>query len=534
MRVNTNTASNISLRHLSNTVEKTNKNLERLSSGYRINSAGDGPAELMISEQMRAQISGINQAVKNSETSISMVQTAEGVLSEVSSMLISMRQLALHAANEGAAEEKMLQADQMEVEELLKTIDRIAGSTMFGTKSLFNGSNEVNGVAIGDGLTFIEASPQTRPSPSKQGYKINIEQAATRPGVLATRRISLEEIGNGVSFVIKENNRILNMETNSEKNLKDNLVQLRYNYERDPLAFTRETTEKRMAHIIAVALQKKAEKNGLNVDVFINDSGMLTVRHQHYGSKPNFGISTNIPGLFGEQSGTVKLSSGGQDVSGAIDGEIAFGRGQYLYGPKGHPTDGLIVRYDKELGNKVVDIKDEQGRVVGKRLVQQTYQDLVGADVEGYVHVTQNALVFQIGPNHKQTVAFSAGDLRTEQLARDVDNESGFSSLSDIDVTNSDSAQDSIKMIDEAIQEIAVLRGEMGSFQRNSLESNLRNLRVSGENLMNAESVIRDSDMAAEMSDFTKNQIMVASGTAMAAQANQIPKSVLQLISKAA
>ena len=105
MRVNTNTASNISLRHLSETVEKTNKNLERLSSGYRINSAGDGPAELMISEQMRSQISGINQAVKNSETSISMIQTAEGVLSEVSSMLISMRQLALHAANEGAAEE---------------------------------------------------------------------------------------------------------------------------------------------------------------------------------------------------------------------------------------------------------------------------------------------------------------------------------------------------------------------------------------------------------------------------------------------
>ena len=136
---------------------RDSKNLERLSSGYRINSSGDGPAELMISEQMRAQISGINQAVKNSETSISMVQTAEGVLSEVSSMLISMRQLALHAANEGAAEEKMLQADQMEVEELLRTIDRIAGSTMFGTKSLFNGSNEVNGVAIGDGLKFVEA-----------------------------------------------------------------------------------------------------------------------------------------------------------------------------------------------------------------------------------------------------------------------------------------------------------------------------------------------------------------------------------------
>jgi len=122
-------------------------------------------------------------------------------------------------------------------------------------------------------------------------------------------------------------------------------------------------------------------------------------------------------------------------------------------------------------------------------------------------------------------------DLRSEQIARGVENESGFSSLADIDLTNSTGAQDSIQLIDKAIMEIGVLRGNLGSFQRNSLESNLRNLRVSSENLSNAESVIRDSDMAAEMSDFTKNQILIASGTAMAAQANQIPKSVLQLIS---
>ena len=108
---------------------------------------------------------------------------------------------------------------------------------------------------------------------------------------------------------------------------------------------------------------------------------------------------------------------------------------------------------------------------------------------------------------------------------------SGFSSLADLDLTNSTGAQDSIQLIDKAIMEIGVLRGNLGSFQRNSLESNLRNLRLSSENLSNAESVIRDSDMAAEMSDFTKNQILIASGTAMAAQANQIPKSVLQLIS---
>ena len=97
MRVNHNIASMTALRHLTNTAENTAKNLERLSSGLRINSARDSPAELMISENMRARIGSVDQAMRNTETSISMVQTAEGALSEVSSMLINMRQLAVHA-----------------------------------------------------------------------------------------------------------------------------------------------------------------------------------------------------------------------------------------------------------------------------------------------------------------------------------------------------------------------------------------------------------------------------------------------------
>jgi len=127
-------------------------------------------------------------------------------------------------------------------------------------------------------------------------------------------------------------------------------------------------------------------------------------------------------------------------------------------------------------------------------------------------------------------VSFSLDDLRSERIARNVENDSEFKSLADINLTNSKEAQDSIKLIDRALSEIVDLRGSLGAFQKNTLESNLRNLRVHNENLTNAESVIRDADMASEMSDFTKNQILVASGTAMAAQANQIPKSVMQLL----
>ena len=530
MRVNHNIASMNALRSLNNTIEDSNKNLKSLSSGLRVNSAADGPADLMISEHMRSQISGINQAVKNSETSISMVQTAEGVLSEMSSMLISMRQLALHAANDGAADENMLQADQIEIENILSTMDRIATSTNFGTKVLFDGSNEVSGVTTGEGLSFYAASPLSRPAPTKQGYAINIEQASTRSEVIADKVISLDDIEKGVTFVINENNRVLKMETNQDINLKENIQTLVNAYRRSPETFSKFETEKRLSGLISRALNQKAEESGLDIGSQINDSGRMIIKHNEFGSRPSFSVSTNVNGLFGEDAGLIKISSGGKDVSGYIGGHLGIGEGHLLHGAQGTPTEGIIVQYNKEPEHRLVSIRDKKGRIIGQKLVRQTNKELVGKEVEGYVHITQNSVVYHIGPNHEQTVSFSLDDLRSERIARDVENNSEFKSLADIDLTNSDSAQDSIKLIDKALDEIGELRGNLGAFQKNTLESNLRNLRISNENLTSAESVIRDSDMAAEMSDFTKNQILVASGTAMAAQANQIPKSVMQLL----
>ena len=164
---------------------------------------------------------------------------------------------------------------------------------------------------------------------------------------------------------------------------------------------------------------------------------------------------------------------------------------------------------------------------------EQSNDELVGKKVDGYAHLAQNSLEYQVGANYRQTVSFSLDDLRSENMANGVENESDYRSLADLDVTTSVGAQDAINMIDDAIEQVSELRANMGSFQKNALESNLRNLRVASENLTQAESVLRDSDMAAEMSEFTKNQILLASGTAMSAQANQIPKSVLQLLGSA-
>ncbi len=511
MRVNHNISSMTALRHLGNTSNATDKNLERLSSGLKINSGADGPADLMISEQMRAQVAGLNQAVRNSETSISMVQTAEGALNEVSSILVNMRQLALHAANSGANDRKMLQADQNEIENLLGTIDRIARSTQFGTRVLFDGSNQASGVTVGDGLSFISATPKTQEAPTKSGYEVDIQQVATRSFVSGNRGITIEDLDQGITMVINEGGRVAKLNSKEDENLQENISQMVNNFRLSPEIFSRSDTEATLRDLVARKLQEKAQDNGLKVDVFIDEMGMLTVRHKHFGSKPTFSVVSETADIL----------------------EVGIGDGQYLHGAKGTPLEGMVLQYDNVLEKRLVDIKDAQGNVVSQELVQQSNDELVGKKVDGYAHLAQNSLEYQVGANYRQTVAFSLDDLRSENMATGVENESDYRSLADLDVTTSVGAQDAINMIDDAIEQVSELRANMGSFQKNALESNLRNLRVASENLTQAESVLRDSDMAAEMSEFTKNQILLASGTAMSAQANQIPKSVLQLLGSA-
>ena len=228
LRVNTNVAALNALRHLNHTEQELSKNLERLSSGRRLNKAADGPAALVISEQMKSQISSIDQAIRNTETSVSMVQTTEGALSEVSNMLINLRQLAVHGANEGANDEKMLQADQNEVENLLATMKRIAMTTQFGTQALLDGSRASTGVAVGDGLEFVSASELSKSSPS-EGYKVNVTQVATRPLLVSTRSLTLQDVNpqNSITFVVNTGNRTTSIDLKENRTLWEQVDKIR-------------------------------------------------------------------------------------------------------------------------------------------------------------------------------------------------------------------------------------------------------------------------------------------------------------------
>src|ERR1700693_707228 len=152
-----NSASLIATANLSNTSMAMNKSLERLSTGFKINSGADGPAALVISEQQLNQIAGLQTAIDNTSKAVSMVQTTEGALGTINDLLTQIRSLALSSANSGANDANALAANQAQITNALDTIDRIAANTQCKTKHILNGSAGTSGSTDNASMTFLAA-----------------------------------------------------------------------------------------------------------------------------------------------------------------------------------------------------------------------------------------------------------------------------------------------------------------------------------------------------------------------------------------
>jgi flagellin len=234
---------------------------------------------------------------------------------------------------------------------------------------------------------------------------------------------------------------------------------------------------------------------------------MLTLRHKEFGSDHSFQVASNTAGLVSAVADVSQKVKNGLDVAGEIAGEEANGKGQVLTGAGGFgsKTEGVSIRYDG---------------LTAPPPGQQA----------GTLTFTQKSLKFQVGGNSNQVAKVSLKSVKAHNLGNGVANDSGFRSLASVSFLTSKGARDSIGIIDKAIKEVAASRGFMGAFQRNDLESNLNYLRTAHESVINSESVIRDADMAEEMTKVTRDKIMLESNTAMLAQANQSTMSILKLL----
>lgn len=448
--------------------DKLNSSIEKLSSGFKINRGADGPAALVISEKQRAQISGLKAAIDNTDKAVAVVQTAEGALGEINSLLVKVRSLTIDSANAGVNDEDALAANQAEIANALETIDRIANNTQFGEKKLLDGSAGIAGVSSDTDSTFLKASTKT----SAGSYDVVVTAAATRANTAAGAQsavLAADEIVtiNGTSITLN-------------------------------------------AGLDRAAVQNRINEFSSQTGVVAEDNagGTATVlRTSAFGSSAKLDVVSNTAAAADSSGiGNALVSVVGTDVAGTIGGSAAAGKGNVLTGTAGAST-GLSVK----LG---ADAADSTSSVTG---------------AQGTVTVTNNSLVFQIGANKGQTVDIAINSVAAKGLGVGVDG-SDFTNLSEINVTSAKGAQDALGVIDAAIDEISNLRGTLGAFQGNTLESTANNMRATLENTVNAESVIRDTDFAEEISNFTNSQVLVQAGTSVLSNANQSSQLILSLL----
>ena len=719
LRINHNLAALNAHRNLVNTTNALSASMEKLSSGYRINKGSDNPAGLVISEQFRAQIAGLNRAIENSEGSINMIQTAEGALTEISNLLISMRELAIHAANEGFNDANQLAADQAEIDNAIQTIDRIASHTQFGTKKLLDGSKEniatitsanssqvtirqsnlttgahsisatktadptatLNTTSLGISLTNTDGDPynleeaihnldvvQASDVAKKNSDSITIADAwgtnltlaatATKFQVASGAALALATASNvgtyTVVFNYQENGEAVSGEQtiNVDVALGDDAaaVAAKFNTQialntalagkiqasgtagaGNSLFFSAanegaqysmktntSTTDATTAQFtIASQNVRGVSGNTLNMTATtVKNSGVtsaVTVAAATYTSLSSFvtAIDAGLLAAFGTVSGgtvadidavvwdTNKIQLASRDegsdyklklntvgggtgdlenvlnftpdtlANSGTDALVSFDNyttsitgvkygstseitlGNMATGETGRGTIKLTVsnaQVGVNLGNLLLDVKAAKFSVrldggpatsvtagvdatiytADRSESLKVNYDLISSGGTETINNSDRSLVFQIGANVGQTARISLRNMSASALGKNLPSNL-FTSLAKIDVTTVQGAQDAQSIIDAAINEVSTTRGTLGSFQKNTLESNLSNLRIASQNLTASESRIRDTDMAKEISNFTKNQILLQAGTAMLAQANQVPQIVLSL-----
>lgn len=527
---------------LNRTDSTINKSLEKLSTGLRINRAGDDAAGLAISEKMRGQVNGLNMASRNAQDGISMIQTAEGALNETHSILQRMRELSVQSANgTNTAEDR--QALQNEVTQLKEEIDRIGNTTEFNTQKLLNGAQAgAAGVAAGSGTTTGAAVAKLTAS-STTGA--NIENAATASSFVKETVIvdgqSLEVDWNTLSADDKATLSAATTDT-EQLNKKKDIIVNKINEAIDnsgksishisgyisgtSLTLVSGTAgTKSEIHLLTGAASGilgntlvTAGASGTNLGTSVyNGTTIASAAAETFKATINgVDLKVSIPTASSISSGTTAMSTAATTVQSALNVAIS------TYNSNAGLTKGM----DGHIADVAVSASDDGRLVVNNETAAVTFSDYDGTFTAKNLGISMaqtetngnGGVTFQIGANKAQTMNFGIGDMRSTALG-----------VSSVDISTAAGAQTAMKTLDSAIAKVSAQRAKLGAVQ-NRLEHTINNLTTSSENLQAAESRVRDLDMSLEMVSFSKNKIISQAGTSMLAQANQNPQNVLSLL----
>lgn len=469
MKINTNIAAMLASSHLNRTQDKITTSLERLSSGYRINKAADDAAGMAISQNMHAQIRGLQRASRNGADGISFIQTTEGALIEVENMLQRCRELSVQAANTGVDTLQDREAIQQEINSLMEEIDRLSTDTEFNTKKILDGSCCRQTSSNNIGVRVISMSdyvPLTT-------YSMTVDQKATQSSFTSGA------LGMAATDVFTQK---------GEVQINGEIIEIQEGETlEDAYAKIRDCCESMNIDVVPV-------NGGAESD--LASASALYFESTRYGAKYNIEITTDSPYLatrLGVNGGTTVQ---GQDAKVTIDTNSGFSKTATTF-----IEGGRVTVSDRDGFNMVFDVSDAQAGSTA---------DVTVLDA-GFVAI-------QIGSNEGQTIEISIPPVTCESLGINYCN-----------VCTREGSQDCITKFNEAIEEVSSIRAKLGAYE-NRLDSATTSLDTTSQNLTEACSRIEDVDMSGEMTNFTQLSVLAQAGTSMLAQANNRPQTILQLL----
>ncbi len=533
------------------------KNLEKLSSGYKINRAGDDAAGLAISEKMRAQIKGLEAASKNVKDGISLVKTAEGAMQEIQDMLSRMKYLATQSSNGTYDDEVDRKALQDEVNQLKSEINRIADSANFNGIKLLDGSLAAEGGTAGASVGKIEGVDLLDVEATKGSYAMKTafaKPAGTAAGDTYSVTVSLTDADGKATKEVT-----VNFKTEDGTNWVDadgNAVDL--------------SDATKTGAAVMDALKKDATiKENFSI---ANAAGVLTFTAKEGGASTMQVSAINIVDTAGGTSTTAAngiTKTPGKDAYQAIDLSSLkiYGDGTGADGTdkleqatfsingkkfalvdvrkltddmkaelKAAGVDHFLDIAEDDWGaattDNIADLEHKIGMETGLTTLSGTVDAngvMTAGDAATDLHIglmsgaskdSKGGLQLQIGDTSDSynQLKVSVNDMHTKALG-----------IADLDISTPEAASSAIQTVMDAINHVSSTRGTLGAIQ-NRLDHTANNLSVMTENIQDAESTIRDTDVAEEMMAYTKNNILIQSAQAMLAQANAVPQGVLQLL----
>jgi flagellin len=507
-RINTNVQSMIAQRVLSQNNLALGGSLERLSTGFRINRGKDDPAGLIASENLRSEEKSLNQAVTNAERADQVVNIAEGGLQEVSGLLTELQGLLTATASRAGLSLEEKTANQLQIDSILQTIDRVASATNFQGTKLLNGNLDFRTSSIATGVSDFKVN-SAKFSGDSLGVSVLVTESAQQGALFLSMGGTTLDLGTNSTFVIE----IGGSQGNRE------------------LSFADGTS---LASIVD-AINSYVDVTGVRASLATASSTMINLTSDAFGSSEYVSVKiADDGGLNGNvgQAGIYRadttdqntvLTTGQTLFTGAINGVRDDGQnvGATVNGVRAIST-GKVARVSTDFLNVELTLDTSTSQTIGN----------VGSGGNPAFYITGGGADFQLSSKADISgkVALGIQDVAARRLGNtDVGFLSSLSSGKSNNVVSGDILQGQ-KVVAEAIKQLSSLRGRLGAFQKNTVGATIRSLGIAIENTAAAQSIIRDANFAEETAGLTRAQILVSSSTNVLGLANQQPQAALQLL----